>query len=281
MPELPELEVIRDRLRLALTGRLVASAEARQPACLKTVEPPLAALAGRHVRAVTRLGKFLVFAVENRLHLCVHLMLNGRLALGPAAAPWTRDHLAALHLDRDEDLRVIETGTRRRVALHLVADPKGVDWIARLGLDPLGPEFTLARLRSALARRNHTLKRFLTDQNVIGGVGNCYSDEILLAARLSPFQSSTALKAEEAIRLYIAVKKTLHDAILHFRGLERFPERKDRTFLRVHDRLGRPCGACGETVRRVSFNDSTIYYCPACQTGGRVLADRRLSRLLK
>ncbi|MFO7675509.1 MAG: DNA-formamidopyrimidine glycosylase family protein [bacterium] len=281
MQELPELEVTRDRLRLALTGRLIIGAEARQPACLKTVEPPLVALAGQHVRSVNRLGKFLVFAAENRLQFCVHLMLNGRLALGPAGAPWTRHHLAALHLDRDADLRVIETGTRRRVELHLVTDPKNVDRIARLGLDPLGPEFTLPRFRSALGRRNHVLKRFLTNQDLVAGIGNCYSDEILLEARLSPFATTGTLKPEEAIRLCVAVKKVLHDAILRLRPLDRLPERRDRTFLRVHGRLGQPCGQCGEAVRQVSFSDSAIYYCPACQTGGRVLADRRLSRLLK
>jgi len=163
----------------------------------------------------------------------------------------------------------------------LVSDPQQIDLIARLGPDPLGPEFTLARLRHALGRRNRTLKRFLTNQSAIAGIGNCFSDETLFEARLSPFALSTAVKPEETIRLFAATKKVLQDAILHLRSLDRLPERRDRTFLRVHDRLDQPCPVCATPVKRVSFQESTLYYCPTCQTGGRELADRRLSKFLK
>ena len=187
MPELPELEVAKDRLRLALAGRPAKAALVRSPAALKTVDPPLESLAGKRVRSVSRLGKFICIGFEDRLHLCIHLMLAGRFALGPTMAPLNRLHAFVLRLDRDEDLRVIEDSTRHRLSIYLVTDPQQVDVVARLGPDPLGPEFSLARLKKALARRSRTLKRFLTDQSAIAGIGNCFYDEILFEARLSPF----------------------------------------------------------------------------------------------
>jgi formamidopyrimidine-DNA glycosylase len=306
--------VTKDRLRLALAGRVAAGATVRSPVALKTVTPPLESLAGRHIRSVSRFGKVLCIAFggsagssppppttsssplfpsprasstspfplsTSPLCLCIHLMLSGRFAFGPTRAPLNRLHAFALRLDRDEDLRVIEDSTQHRLSIYLVTDPQQIDIVARLGPDPLGPEFSVARLKQALARRSRTLKRFLTDQSAIAGIGNCFSDEILFEARLSPFALSTAIKTEETIRLYMATKKVLQDAILHLRALDRLPERKDRTFLRVHDRLDQPCPACSTPVRRVSYSESTLYYCPTCQTGGRELADRRFSKFLK
>jgi formamidopyrimidine-DNA glycosylase len=281
VPELPELEVTKDRLRLALAGRVAAGTTVRSPVALKTVTPPPESLAGRHIRSVSRLGKVVCFGFEDRLYLCIHLMLSGRFAFGPTHAPLNRLHAFALHLDREEDLRVIEDSTQHRLSIYLVTDPQQIDIVDRLGPDPLSAEFTLARLKQALGRRSRTLKRFLTDQSAIAGIGNCFSDEILFEARLSPFALTTAIKPEETIRLYVAVKKVLQDAILHLRALDRLPERKDRTFLSVHDRLNQPCPACSTPVKRVSYSESTLYYCPTCQTGGRELADRRFSKFLK
>jgi formamidopyrimidine-DNA glycosylase len=303
VPELPELEVTKDRLRLALAGRVLSGATVRSPVALKTVTPPLESLAGRHIRSVTRLGKVICIQTAaaslkpqassrnpelgacglelGALYLCIHLMLSGRFAFGPTRAPLNRLHAFALRLDRDEDLRLIEDSTQHRLSIYLVADPEQIDIVTRLGTDPLGPEFTLSRLKQALARRSRTLKCFLTDQSAIAGIGNCFSDEILFEARLSPFALTTTIKPEETIRLYMSVKKVLQDAILHLRALDRLPERKDRTFLRVHDRLAQPCPACSTPVKRVSYSESTLYYCPTCQTGGRELADRRFSKFLK
>lgn len=281
VPELPELEVTKDRLRLALTGRLIAGAEVRSPVALKTVTPPLEALAGKRIRSVTRLGKVICIGCDEKLHLCIHLMLSGRFAFGPTKAPLTRLHAFALHLDQDEDLRVIEDSTHHRLSVYVVTDPQQIDLVSRLGPDPLAPEFTLARFRQLLSRRPRTLKRFLTDQSAIAGIGNCFSDEILFEARLSPFAISARLKPEETIRLYMATKKVLQDAILRLRALDRLPERSDRTFLRVHDRLDQPCPVCATPVKRVSFAESTLYYCPQCQTGGKELDDRRFSKFLK
>ncbi|UCG41939.1 MAG: Fpg/Nei family DNA glycosylase [candidate division WOR-3 bacterium] len=281
MPELPELEVIKARLRLALAGRRITGATLRHPAVLKTFDPPLEALSNSHIVSVDRHGKFLCLNTDNKLHLCIHLMLNGRLGILPASSPMTRRQLLAVHLDDGTDLRLSESGTRRRVGVQLVKAPDKVERIASLGLDPMGPGFTLRSFRSALARRNQTVKRFLTDQRAIGGIGNAYSDEILHEARLSPFLKTSKLKPEHTIRLFTSVKKVLREAILRLKALDRLPERRDRTFLKVHDRLGRPCPVCGEAIRRVSYKESTTFYCPKCQTGGKTLADRRLSRLLK
>jgi formamidopyrimidine-DNA glycosylase len=300
VPELPELEVTKDRLRLALTGRVAADATVRSPVALKTVTPSLESLAGRHIRSVNRLGKVICIAFDGSagsssppsitspfrlstspLYLCAHLMLSGRFAFGPARAPLNRLHAFALRLDRDEDLRIIEDSTQHRLSIYLVTNPQQIDIVARLGPDPLSRDFSLARLKQALSRRARTLKRFLTDQSAIAGIGNCFSDEILFEARLSPFALSTAIKPEEIIRLFTSTKKVLQDAILHLRALDRLPERKDRTFLRVHSRLDQPCPACSTPVKRVSYSKSTLYYCPTCQTGGRELADRRFSKFLK
>lgn len=281
VPELPELEAIKARLRLSLAGRRIAGVTLNQFSCLKTVEPKLEALKDNHFLGITRFGKFLCLSTDKKLYLCIHLMLDGGLYLGPSDRAITRNHLLCLHLDNAEDLRVTENSTKHRVSIHLVTDPKQVPWIAELGLDPQAPEFTLNHFRQALSRRNRSVKKFLTDQHSVGGIGNCYSDEILYEARLSPFQQTGNLKPEEVIRLYTAVKKVLSDAILHLKALDHLPDRSDRTFLRAHGRLGQPCPACGSEIRRVSYEESTMYYCPGCQTGGNILADRRLSRLLK
>jgi formamidopyrimidine-DNA glycosylase len=281
VPELPELEVTKDRLRLALAGRLVTGATVHSPVALKTVTPPLESLTGKHIRSVVRFGKVVCLGLDDRLWLCIHLMLSGRFAFGPTRVLLNRLHAFALRLDRDEDLRVIEDTTHHRLSAYLVNNPQQIDIVSRLGPDPLSPDFTLASFRQALGRRSRTLKRFLTDQSAIAGIGNCFSDEILFEARLSPFALSTAIKPEEAIRLYTSTKKVLQDAIVHLRALDRLPERKDRTFLRVHNRFDKPCPACGTPVKRVSFQESTLCYCPTCQTGGRELADRRFSKFLK
>jgi len=281
VPELPELEVTRACLRLALAGRRIIGVTLRHHAVLKTFDPPLDALKDSHITSVDRHGKFLCVNTDRRLHLCIHLMLNGRLGILPASTPMTRRQLLVIHLDDGTDLRLSESGTKRRVGVHLVTQPNKVERIACLGLDPMAPEFTLRSLRMALARRSQTVKRFLTDQRAIGGIGNAYSDEILFEARLSPFQKTSQLKPEDAIRLFTSVKKVLHEAIVRLKALDRLPERRDRTFLKVHDQLGKPCTVCDEEVRRVSYKESTTFYCPKCQTGGRILADRRLSRLLK
>jgi formamidopyrimidine-DNA glycosylase len=286
VPELPELEVIRTRLAAEVVGRSVTRAELRHPACLKTVKPALDDLAGRKLAAVSRRGKFTVLESGRwdlgvGVCLCVHLMLDGAFALLPSSRKPTKNHLLLLGLDDGRDLRVTESGTKHRAAVYVARRPEDVPQIAASGLDPLSPGFTLERFRAALDRKSQTLGSFLTDGRLIAGIGNCYSDEILHVARLSPFALTGRLAEVESSRLFDAVGTVLRDAVARLSGLDHLPDRRDRTFLRVHGRKDKPCPACGDTVRWVSYAESNTYYCPTCQTGGRPLADRRLSRLLK
>jgi formamidopyrimidine-DNA glycosylase len=286
VPELPELEVIRTRLAAELVGRTVTRAELRHPACLKTVEPALGELVGRKLTAVSRRGKFTVLESGRSglgvgICLCVHLMLDGAFVLVPSSRKPTKNHLLLLGLDDGRDLRLSESGTKHRAAVYVARRPEDVPQIAASGLDPLDPGFTLERFRAALGQRSQTLKSFLTDGRLVTGIGNCYSDEILHVARLSPFALTGRLAEVDSGRLFEAVGTVLRDAAARLCGLDHLPDRRDRTFLRVHGRKDRPCPACGDAVRWVSYAESNTYYCPTCQTGGRALADRRLSRLLK
>jgi formamidopyrimidine-DNA glycosylase len=286
VPELPELEVIKTRLAAEVVGRTVTRAELRHPACLKTVEPALDELVGRKFAAVSRLGKFTVLGfgdwdLEFGVFLCVHLMLDGAFALVPSSRKPTKNHLLVLGLDDKRDLRVTESGTKHRVAVHLARQPRDVPQIAAAGLDPLSAAFTLDAFRTSLAEKNQTLKSFLCDGRLITGIGNCYSDEILHAARLSPFALTGRIREPDAARLFDSVGAVLRDAIARLSEIDHLPDRRDRTFLRVHGRKDKPCPACGEAVRWVSYAESNTCYCPNCQTGGKPLADRRMSRLLK
>jgi formamidopyrimidine-DNA glycosylase len=281
MPELPELEVTRDGLRTAAMGRRVVRADVRHPACLKTFDPPLEAIVGRHVTGVERQGKFICLTLGHDLHVCVHLMLDGRFAFFPSGRNPAKSHLLSIGLDSGQDLRVTETSTKHRVRVFVAADLRLIPAIATQGDDPLGRGFTPERLEVLLATRSQTVKSFLTDQHLLTGIGNAYSDEILHEARLSPFQLSRRLTAQEASRLHAAIGSVLRAAIEQLSRLDHIPDRRDRTFLKVHSRRGMPCPVCGTAVEYVSYTDSNTYYCPKCQTDGRKLADRRLSRLLK
>ena len=281
MPELPELEVIREMLGPRLTGRRIVDASARHPACMKTFEPALSTAIGATITGLARAGKLLCIATDRDCHICFHLMRDGSLSLVGSKTHLARNQLFVLSLDNDSDLRLTETGTERRAEVYLVTDPGNVRRIADAGIDPLGDSFTLDWLCRALSTSSRTLKRFLTDQRVITGIGNAYSDEVLHSARLSPFLLSSRMTDEQSKRLFRAIPLILLGAIEKLRDLDHLPSRKDRTFLRVHGRLGQACPACGTAVEYVSYKDSNTYYCPECQTGGRKLADRRLSRLLK
>jgi len=281
MPELPELEVTRGKLTPLLVGRTVTLAEARHPACLKTFEPPLSALVGRTVTGVERRGKFICLVFDRGLHLCIHLMLDGRFVVVPSKQTLARSHLFRLSLDSGSDLRVMENATKHRVQVYVAESPEAVPAIAVQGLDPLAPGFTFDRFLAALARRNQTAKSFLIDQRAVSSIGNCYSDEILHAARLSPFLHTSKLPDPDARRLFDAIPTVLNNATKALRRLDHIPDRRDRSFLAVHGRRGEPCPECATAIEYVSYSDWNIYYCPKCQTGGRKLADRRLSRLLK
>ncbi|MBQ1099444.1 Fpg/Nei family DNA glycosylase [Streptomyces sp. b94] len=287
MPELPEVEALRDFLTEHLTGREIVRVLPVAISVLKTYDPPLTALEGHQVTAVHRHGKFLDVETADGPHLVTHLARAGWLHWKdslPSGPPRPGKGPLALRvaLETGAGFDLTEAGTQKRLAVYVVADPRQVPGVARLGPDPLADDFDEARFAALLEGERRQLKGALRDQSLIAGVGNAYSDEILHAARMSPFKLAASLTDEETARLYAALRGTLTEAVERSRGIAagRLKAEK-KSGLRVHGRTGEPCPVCGDTVREVSFSDSSLQYCPACQTGGKPLADRRLSRLLK
>ncbi|MFI5960720.1 Fpg/Nei family DNA glycosylase [Streptomyces asoensis] len=287
MPELPEVEALKDFLTGHLVGHEIVRVLPAAVSVLKTYDPPLTALEGRRVTAVHRHGKFLDLATGDGPHLVTHLARAGwlhwkdRLPDGPPR-PGKGPLALRVALETGEGFDLTEAGTQKRLAVYVVDDPGQVPGIARLGPDPLADDFDEARFAALLAGERRRLKGALRDQGLIAGVGNAYSDEILHAARMSPFKLASSLTPEETHTLYEALRTTLTEAVERSRGLAagRLKAEK-KSGLRVHGRTGEPCPVCGDTVREVSFSDSSLQYCPTCQTGGKPLADRRMSRLLK
>ena len=286
MPELPEVQALVGFLTERAVGRVVARVDLAAFSVLKTYDPPPTALQGLEVTGVERHGKFLAVDVSG-LWLVTHLARAGWLrwsdALSPVPPRPGKGPLAArVHLDDGSGWDLTEAGTQKRLALYVVASPYDVPGIARLGPDPLAPGFGPDDLAAILRGSRTQLKGLLKDQSVLAGVGNAYSDEILHAARLSPFKIAGSLTESDVTVLYEALETTLRDAVARAEGLKAGELKAEKkTSMRVHGRTGQPCPVCGDTVREVSFADSSLQYCPTCQTGGKPLADRRLSRLLK
>jgi formamidopyrimidine-DNA glycosylase len=287
VPELPEVEALAAFLRERAVGHVVARVDVAAISVLKTYDPPLSSLGGLTLTSVGRYGKFLDLDCDG-LHLVVHLARAGWLQWRdslPAAPPRPGKGPLALrvHLDDGSGFDLTEQGTQKRLAVYCVRDQNEVPGIARLGPDPLDPSFTeqvFDELLDAAGRAQ--IKGILRDQSVIAGIGNAYSDEVLHAAKLSPFKPAANLSAEERKRLYAAIADTLGSAVERSHGLAAGKLKAEKKIgMRVHARAGLPCPVCGDTVREVSFSDSSLQYCPTCQTGGQLLADRRLSRLLK
>ncbi|MFG2478836.1 Fpg/Nei family DNA glycosylase [Streptomyces fagopyri] len=286
MPELPEVEALKDFLADHLVGREVVRVLPVAISVLKTYDPPVTAFEGREVTAVRRRGKFLDIEADG-LHFVTHLARAGWLQWRdplPDGPPRPGKGPLALRvaLENGEGFDLTEAGTQKRLAVHVVRDPQEIPGVARLGPDPLAADFDEARFAGLLAGERRRLKGALRDQSLIAGVGNAYSDEILHAARMSPFKLASSLTPEETGRLYEALRGTLTEAVERSHGLAAGRlKREKKSGLRVHGRTGEPCPVCGDTIREVSFSDSSLQYCPTCQTGGRPLADRRMSRLLK
>ncbi|MER5339654.1 DNA-formamidopyrimidine glycosylase family protein [Streptomyces mirabilis] len=286
MPELPEVEALKDFLADHLVGREVVRVLPVAISVLKTYDPPVTAFEGREVTAVRRHGKFLDIEADG-LHFVTHLARAGWLHWRdtlPDGPPRPGKGPLALRvaLETGEGFDLTEAGTQKRLAVYVVRDPAEIPGVARLGPDPLAADFDEARFARLLAGERRQLKGALRDQSLIAGVGNAYSDEILHAARMSPFKLAASLTPEETTRLYEALRSTLTEAVERSHGLAagRLKAEK-KSGLRVHGRTGEPCPVCGDAIREVSFSDSSLQYCPTCQTGGKPLADRRLSRLLK
>ena len=286
MPELPEVDALVGFLRERAVGRAISSATVAAISALKTFDPPLQQLTGRTIDAASRHGKF-VDLEAGGLHLVFHLARAGWLrwydelpktVIRPGKSPIA----LRVRLDDGSGFDLTEAGTKKSLAVYVVRDPSEVPGIARLGPDPTAPDFSLDDFAEILAGRRTQVKGLLRDQSVFAGVGNAYSDEILHNARMSPYAIAAKLKPDDVERLYHAMRDTLDDAIAAAAG-RRPDELKDskRTRMQVHGRTGEACPVCGDTVREVIFADSTFQYCPTCQTGGKPLADRVLSRLLK
>jgi formamidopyrimidine-DNA glycosylase len=285
MPELPEVEALAAYLRERAVGQQVARVEVAAISALKTYDPPVTAAAGQEVTGAGRHGKFLDILLGEDLHLVVHLARAGwlhyREALAPTPLKPGKGPIALrVRLADGSGFDLTEAGTQKKLAAYLVRDPASVPGVAKLGPDALGADLDVfaARIRS----RRGQLKGVLTDQAVLAGVGNAYSDEILHAAKLSPFAISDRLTDEQMTRLYESTGRTLRDAVDRSVGQRAATLKSEKRFgLVVHNRTGLPCPVCGDTIREVSFADSSLQYCPGCQTGGKPLADRRLSRLVR
>ena len=282
MPELPDIAAYISALEPRIVGQPLLRVRLASVFLVRTAEPPIAAVEGRIVRELRRIGKRIAIGVEGDIWLVLHLMIAGRLHWKPPGAKLSgRQNLAAFDFPKGS-LVLTEAGTKRRASLHVVM---GED--ALRGLDPGGIELlesTPAEFRAAMTAENRTLKRALTDPRVLSGIGNAYSDEILHAARLSPVTLTHRLKDDEWERLYAVTRDTLLLWIerLKAEAAEGFPEKVTafRKDMAVHGRYGEPCPRCGEKIQRVRYADNETNYCARCQTGGKVLADRGLSRLL-
>jgi len=287
MPELPEVESLAAFLREHAVGHAVARADAASFSLLKTFDPPLTALTGQVITDVGRHGKFLDLSTDQGLHLITHLARAGWLRWRddlPTAPPKPGKSPLAfrLRLDDGSGFDLTEQGTKKRLAVYLVRDPAEVPGVATLGPDPLAADFTRDTLSGLLAGRRTQIKGVLRDQGIIAGIGNAYSDEVLHVAKMSPFKIAASLTPEDVAVLFDAIKTTLGEAVERSAGLAAADLKGEKkSGLRVHGRAGQECPACGDTIREVSFADSALQYCPTCQTGGKPLADRRLSRLLK
>ncbi|SES48296.1 formamidopyrimidine-DNA glycosylase [Pedococcus cremeus] len=286
MPELPEVQALVDFLSARTDGLAVTGVELGSISVLKTFNPPPDALVGLPVDAVSRHGKFIDLDCSGT-HLVFHLARAGWLRWSDAISPTRlrpgKSPIALrVRFSDGSGFDLTEAGTKKRLAAYIVSDPAQVPGIASLGPDPLAPEFTREVFGELLHSRRAQVKGVLRDQSVIAGVGNAYSDEVLHVAKMSPFALAATLDDAAVDRLYAALRETLSAAVVAASG-KPAAELKDakRAGMRVHGRTGETCPECGDTVREVSFADSSLQYCATCQTGGKPLADRRMSRLLK
>ena len=286
MPELPEVESLARWLTERAVGRVVARVEPVAISALKTFDPPAHALQGLSITGVTRHGKFLDIDVDG-LHLVIHLARAGWLRWKDSqpdlpARPGGKNPLAfRVVLDDGSGFDLTEAGTTKKLAVYVVRSPSDVPGVSRLGIDVLSPAFTTELLGSLLDGRRMQIKGALTDQSLIAGVGNAYSDEALHAAKMSPFKIAATLTPDDVARLHEALVSVISDAAERSRDLPAADLKAEKkSGLNVHGRTGQHCPVCGDVVREVSFHDKSLQYCPTCQTGGKPPADRRLSRLL-
>jgi formamidopyrimidine-DNA glycosylase len=280
LPELPDLTVYQEHLAARIANRRLLRVRLLNPFLLRTALPPLSAVEGKKVEEITRLGKRIVIALEGELYLVLHLMVAGRLRWDAKTA---RSSTLAVFEFESGALTLTEAGTKRRASLHLLQGKAALDAIDPGGIEVL--ESRAGDFASRLNSENHTLKRALTDPRLFAGIGNAYSDEILHRAKLSPIALTQQLSPQEIERLFAATREVLREWIDRLRSdaASGFPEKVTafREEMAVHGRYGKPCPVCGAPVQRIVYADNETNYCARCQTGGKILADRALSRLLK
>ena len=283
MPELPDIALYLHALEQRIVGRRIGGIRLANPFLLRSVAPPLTTVVGLAITALHRLGKRIVFEIDGDLFLVFHLMIAGRFRWRPPAAQ-IPGKIGLLAIDFEHGTLILtEAGSRRRASLHVVAGRAGLAEHDPGGLEVLGAD--VRAFRTALQENNHTLKRALTDPHLLSGIGNAYSDEILHSARLSPFKQTSSLSDEEVQRLYDATRQTLTQWIarLQAEANGKFPEKVTafHAGMAAHGRYGQPCPDCGAPIQRIVYADNESNYCANCQTAGRLLADRSLSRLLR
>jgi len=283
MPELPDVTVYIEALSERVLNQPIQRIRIGSPFILRSFDPPISAAEQKKVLALRRIGKRIVFELEDQLFLIVHLMIAGRLHWKPKGAKIARKYGQAAFDFPNGTLLLTEAGTKKRASIHLVRGEAALQERDPGGLEVF--ELSFDRFREALTRENHTLKRSLTDPRVFSGIGNAYSDEILHRARLSPIRLTRQMTEAEMERLYQAIKDSLNDWVERLRKERRggFPEKVTafRADMAVHGKYGKPCPVCGTAVQRIRYADNETNYCPRCQTGGQLLADRSLSRLLR
>lgn len=282
MPELPDITAYVEALGSRIVGKTLVAVRITTPFLLRTVDPPLQDLAGKYLRGVWRLGKRIVISLEDELYLVLHLMIAGRLHWIDAGARVPKNVLAAFEFPNGT-LTLTEAGTKKRASLHVVRGAASLAHFERGGLEPL--EATFADFAQRLRSENHTVKRALTDPRLFSGIGNAYSDEILHRARMSPVKLTSRLTDDEIARLHDATRTVLREWVDRLRAQADgdFPEKVSafRSEMAVHGKFGEACPVCGTKVQRIRYADNETNYCPRCQTEGRLLADRALSRLLR
>jgi formamidopyrimidine-DNA glycosylase len=283
MPELPDVTVYIEALAERVLNQPIQKIRIGSPFVLRSFDPPISAAEGKKVLALRRLGKRIVFELENELYLIIHLMIAGRLHWKPKGAKIARKYGLAAFDFLTGTLLLTEAGTKKRASIYLVRGEASLSEHDPGGLEVL--DATLDQFREALKRENHTLKRTLTDPHVFSGIGNAYSDEILHQARLSPIRLTKQMTESDIERLYYATRDSLSDWVERLRKERRggFPEKVTafRPDMAVHGKYGKPCPVCGSPIQRIVHAENETNYCARCQTGGKLLADRSLSRLLK
>lgn len=277
MPELPDLEVLKEVLNRRIVGREISAVRALRPGILKTVEPPLEAFEEEAFSDISRRAKLLTFTLRSDLHMVVHLMLAGRFVLCKSDTKYTKATGLVVTFADGEDLRLIENGPVKLAAVHVAEDPQAVAGIANAGLEPLFPEFTVDALAAMCAQRRRQAKKLLTDQRMIAGIGTAYADEILFSAKISPIRYVNTLSEEEIAWLHQAIQTVLREAIdiIRLRTGDRLLVDEIRDFLKVYKHTGEPCSVCGMPIAEIRYAQTRTYYCSTCQSSGNLLKDRR------